>query len=167
MNRSFSQLFRYPDQNATAPLGFLFLEKLMVRWLGNSEYVLRLYPFSCGIVSLFLFYRALRCSVGYAAVLFGLALFSISNYVIFYSTDLKQYSSDVAIVILLLWLGLRWQNRQLSWREIAFGSAGRDGHLVFSYCDFCFGGIAIALGWSSLKNGGREHIAKMAIIFSI
>ncbi|MCG8347258.1 MAG: hypothetical protein MI924_05695, partial [Chloroflexales bacterium] len=56
-NRSFAELLQPLDYDQAAPLGFLLIERLAVKVLGNSEYALRLWPLVGGIASLFLFYR--------------------------------------------------------------------------------------------------------------
>ncbi|MBS0263002.1 MAG: hypothetical protein JSS02_13740, partial [Planctomycetes bacterium] len=40
-----------------APIGFLWIELTAVKWLGYSEWSLRLFPLLCGVGSLFLFRR--------------------------------------------------------------------------------------------------------------
>ena len=58
INRSFAQLLMPLDYNQVcAPIGFLLTEKLFVELFGPSEYALRLFPFLCGLISLFLFVR--------------------------------------------------------------------------------------------------------------
>ena len=55
IHRSPAELLKPLDYNQGAPIGFLFLEKLATVSLGSSEMALRLLPFACGIVSIFLF----------------------------------------------------------------------------------------------------------------
>jgi len=100
ISRSFLELLQPLDYRQGAPIGFLFLEKLAVQLFGNSEYVLRLFPFLCGIISLFLFYKVATHYINIKAVLIALGLFAISGWLVYYSSEVKQYSSDVAIVLL-------------------------------------------------------------------
>ena len=57
INRSFQQLFNALDYNQGAPIGFLIVEKLLIKVFGESEYVFRLFPLICGILSLIIFYK--------------------------------------------------------------------------------------------------------------
>ena len=38
----------------TAPVGFLIVEKMFIQIFKNSDYIFRLFPLLCGIISLFL-----------------------------------------------------------------------------------------------------------------
>src|SRR5690349_10008810 len=57
LNRSYAQLLQPLDYNQGAPLGFLFLKRLIGTHLGFGEYALRLVPLIAGISSLYLFYK--------------------------------------------------------------------------------------------------------------
>ena len=83
------------------PPGFAGIEKSLITLLGNNEYVLRLFPFLCGVASLFVFYRLLKISVPRKVISVALGFFAFSNLLIYQSGELKQYSSDVFMVLLL------------------------------------------------------------------
>ncbi|HDH53315.1 MAG TPA: hypothetical protein ENH24_02395, partial [Nitrospirae bacterium] len=91
-----------PDYTQTGPLGFYILSKLAVQLFGNSEYALRLAPLLFGIASLFLFYKVAKEIVRPGAVPVALALFAVLDPLIFYSSELKPYSGDVAFSLLVL-----------------------------------------------------------------
>lgn len=99
--RSFAELLQPLGHFQVAPIGFLFVEKALVGWLGNNEFVLRLFPFICGIFSLFLFWYVADYSLRKSGVLWALCLFGFTKYLIYYSAELKQYSSDVAMTLAL------------------------------------------------------------------
>jgi hypothetical protein len=101
INRTFLELLQPLDYNQGAPIGFIFLEKIALLTFGNSEFTLRLIPLLSGIASLFLFYHLARKVLKPNAVPIGLGLFALSDRLIYYSSELKQYASDVAIAILL------------------------------------------------------------------
>jgi len=104
VSRSFSDLFQPLQYNQAAPIGFLMLEKSALKLGGNNEYVLRLFPLVFGIASLFLFYWVAGRFLRATAVPLSVGLFAVSEYLVFYSAELKQYSSDVAITLLLFLL---------------------------------------------------------------
>ncbi|RPJ58040.1 MAG: hypothetical protein EHM24_28980, partial [Acidobacteria bacterium] len=65
----------YLDQ--VAPRGFLLLEKLATLALGESELVLRLFPFLCGLLGLVLFRRLAERTLDGWAVPLAVALCAI------------------------------------------------------------------------------------------
>ncbi len=90
-----------------APPGFLAIERAALLVLGDSRYSLRLYPLLCGIASLFLFRAvAQRCLKAEAAVV-AMAMFAVSEDLIYFSSELKQYGPDVAAALACLLLTLR------------------------------------------------------------
>ena len=100
-SRSFAELFQPLDYFQVAPIGFLVLEKSVVGLLGNNEYALRLFPFICGISSLFLFWSVANYTIRKNGVLWALCLFGSNKFLIYYSAEIKQYASDVAITLVL------------------------------------------------------------------
>jgi hypothetical protein len=101
INRNYQQLTETLDYEQAAPIGFLWVEKFIVQLLGNNEYVLRLFPLIAGIISLFLFWQLAKKILPLLAVNITLTLFVCSPSLIYYSSEVKQYSSDVATVLLL------------------------------------------------------------------
>ena len=106
LTRNLRQLFAPLDHNQAAPFGFLLAEKVLGRWLGYSEYVLRAIPLVAGITSVILFLSIARRILAPRAVPIAISLFAIAPPLIYYSSELKQYSSDTAIGLLIVWLGL-------------------------------------------------------------
>jgi hypothetical protein len=107
VQRSFGGLLKPLDYDQGAPLGFLFLEKLAITLLGNdNEFRLRLLPLLTGCASLILFYLILKRVFKHGGILTGLALFAVSPTLIYYSSEVKQYSSDIFVTLILLWLAL-------------------------------------------------------------
>ncbi|MGB7441096.1 MAG: glycosyltransferase family 39 protein [Coleofasciculaceae cyanobacterium] len=101
VNRSYLELLQPLDYNQAAPIGFLMVEKLAVQLFGNHEYSLRLFPFVSSLVSLLLFYKLARQCLRPKAILIALSLFGSLNYLVYYSSEVKQYSSDVLVALML------------------------------------------------------------------
>ena len=102
-NRTYSELLGLLDYQQAAPVGFLYVEKTLINLFGNHDYVLRLFPLFAGILSTYLVYRIAREHLGTAG-LFAVLLFAISWGLVYYSSELKQYSSDVIVAVLLVFL---------------------------------------------------------------
>ncbi|NEO55368.1 MAG: hypothetical protein F6K54_21235 [Okeania sp. SIO3B5] len=118
INRSYLELFQSLDYDQGAPIGFLMVEKLAVQILGNNEYALRLFPFICGVGSLFLFYELAKKLISKPAIPIGLILFASLEYLVYYSAEVKQYSSDVAIALFLYLLLLPLVKAKLSFGQM-------------------------------------------------
>lgn len=98
--RTLAGLFGPLKSTQLAPPGFLVVEWVAYHLLGGSSLVLRLFPLVCALASLFLFQRvAVRC-LRPRAVWIALLLFAVSDDLIYYASELKQYSSDVAVALL-------------------------------------------------------------------
>ncbi len=107
INKPFIELLEPLDYYQGAPAGFLFVEKILVNIFGNSEYTLRAFSLFCGISSLFIFNRLAKACLTPASALIATALFTISDPSIFYSSEVKQYSGDVTVTLLLLLIALK------------------------------------------------------------
>jgi len=100
--RSFLQMLDPSGFIRVAPPGWFVLEKLSLMTLGTGELSLRLVPFLAGLAALPLFWIVTRRYLGNGAALACVALGAVSEHVVFYTSELKQYSSDVLWCLLLL-----------------------------------------------------------------
>jgi len=146
IQRTYADLFQPLDYGQTTPVGFLLLVKFVSLRLGIGEHALRLIPFLSGVASLFLFHAlAKRCLVR-EAVPWALFLFAIASPLVFYSSELKQYSSDVFITLVILLAGIRAREKLLDLSSVAmFGAAGAVGIWFSLPATFVAGGVALAL----------------------
>jgi hypothetical protein len=108
-----------PDWSVKYPYGYLIIEKFATQLFGNSEYSLRLFPVISGIISLFLFYKAAKHCLRPKAVLTALGLFAILDPLIYYSSELKPYSSDLTFALLIFLASIYIGARKLNALRIA------------------------------------------------
>ena len=80
-----------------APLGFLIAQRALMSIVGVSRYASRLLPLACGLSALFLFAHLARRILPRRPALIALVLFSFSDDLIYYSSELKPYSLDLVI----------------------------------------------------------------------
>src|SRR5262249_30940374 len=111
-----------------APPFYLAVEGLLARLFGSHGLVLRFFSLACGVAALFLFLAAARRVLRPGAVCVALALFAVSEDLIYYSTELKQYMADVVAALVCLLVGLELRSGPLD-RARALG-AGIIGALV-------------------------------------
>jgi 4-amino-4-deoxy-L-arabinose transferase-like glycosyltransferase len=160
--RTFVELGMALDHNQVAPLGFLYLERLAVQAFGNSEYALRLFPFLAALASVPLFWAVAARTLPRAAALFALAMFGISPRLIYYAAEVKQYSSDIAIVLALT-LGGLWLSRDLaSWRRLLVLSIAGAVAVWFSNpAIFYLAAIGLFLAVQAYREGELEQLARL------
>lgn len=113
LGRDLAGLAEPLDFGQTAPYGFLLLVRGAVTALGTSEYVLRLVPLLAGLGALALFPMTARRYVSAPARTVALALFALAPFLVYYASELKQYSMDVLVSVAVLWMAAGLRDRTL------------------------------------------------------
>ena len=101
IDRPIAELAEPLDLSQGAPLGFLVSTKLIVLAFGKSEAVFRLLPLLSGMAVLAFYFLLARRVSSVRASLLGVALLACSSSFIYYSAEFKQYSTEVAVALLL------------------------------------------------------------------
>lgn len=112
ISKSFTELLQPLASNQVAPIGFLFIEKFFAITFSNSDYSFRIFPLLSFYLSIPFFYLLSKqftknTFFAYAAT----ALFSINLMLLYYSTEVKQYSTDVLVSIVILYTTLNLNSR--------------------------------------------------------
>lgn len=136
LNRSVGGLSHPLDFDQGAPLGFLVVVKVLALGFGNSEDVLRLFPLLCGIGALPLMYIVARKVMTDAGALIALFLFACADGLIYYSTELKQYSCDVIAGLAISAVAIT--PGRPTWRRYAAASVVGAVAIWFSHATFFF-----------------------------
>jgi len=168
IERSFLELLQPLSYQQGAPVGFLMLEKTAVQIFNSSEYALRLLPFLSGIASIVLFYEVAKRLIKPEAVPIAVFLFAISEPLIYYSSEVKQYSIDVFIALSILYFVTRnIQAKRLTARNIiAFGILGAIV-IWFSHPSvFILAGAGVSLAVFSFVRKDWARIGHLSIAFS-
>jgi hypothetical protein len=107
------------------PPGFLILGRALAQSLGDSPWILRLLPLVSGLAALFLFaHLARHILTGWTATL-AVALVAVSDELIYYATELKPYSTDVAAAVAVGCAAIHLKNNPLTMpRWIAWACLG-------------------------------------------
>ena len=98
IHKGYFELLKPLDYVQVAPILFLIIEKFFSTLIPNSEYGLRLFPLLSYWASLFFFYKTIKILFNNKiATIFALSLFVLNVMLIYYSSEAKQYMSDVLV----------------------------------------------------------------------
>jgi hypothetical protein len=168
ISRSFVELTQPLSHNQGAPLGFLFVQKMLVLVFGNRDYILRLFPLVAGITAMLLFYKVANSYIEGAGVLVALGLFAVSSPLIYYASEVKQYSSDVLITLLLLLVACKWFEAQVNVKYfVALVLAGAFSLWISHPALFVVAGIAFSLALDRLLNRDWPRLAWLGAAFLV
>ena len=107
-NTTWGGFFRPLAHGQLAPVGFLALERLALQVLGDRQLVLRLLPLLGGLISLWLLRVIAARSLTPRAALLVVGMFAFSDELIYFSSELKPYSTDVTVALVCLLMGQQY-----------------------------------------------------------
>ncbi|AMV37066.1 glycosyltransferase family 39 protein [Planctomyces sp. SH-PL62] len=90
-----------------APPAFLAAQRLVTRLLGESPFATRLIPLACGLGSLWLFRAIARRTLPTSAAVVAMFLFAVGDDLVYYANELKPYSTDLAVGLLVTLISLK------------------------------------------------------------
>ncbi len=115
-NRSFLQLTASPlDYVQSAPVIYLYIVKLLMTLLGDSEWVLRLFSVFCYILTIFLSGYVSKKLFGCKYPLLCAAFVANTNFLLRYSNVFKPYVSECVWVLLVLLIYAWYREKKISW----------------------------------------------------
>jgi hypothetical protein len=168
VHRPFVELLNPPENGLVAPAGFILLEKLILESLGTSEYALRLLPLIAGVLSLFVFYSVARRVLPGAAVPVALALFALSDPLVYYASEVRQYSSDVLLTLVLFMVGLDMHDGRRSPLRLAAIALLGAAAVWFSHPTvFVMAGIAASSVLMAWRRSGRALSGRLLLTWSL
>jgi hypothetical protein len=103
LDRGYRGLLQPLEYIQVAPIGFLWAERAMYRWLGMSEYVMRLVPLLAGVSAVVLFGFWARKILEPLAATIATGILAVSDLSIRHAVELKPYSIDLLVSIVLLY----------------------------------------------------------------
>lgn len=166
LNRSFGGLLQPLDYGQTAPVGFLFLVKLATTVFGNSEYALRLVPLLAGLAALLASVPVARRYVSRNAVPTAVALFALAPFLIYYASEVKQYSLDVLVSVAVLALAheVATAQRIETRRAILLMGVGGIGVWFSQPSVFMLAGTGLVLGVQALVAGDWQKVRTLIAV---
>ena len=120
-SKNYIQLIQPLQFFQSAPYIFLVLSKFIANHVGINELCLRFIAFFSSVVSVFLFYKLItiifkkRLTQSIALLTFG-----INYQLLFYTQTFKQYSSDILVITLYLYILLKYLNDLKSTKQYTF-----------------------------------------------
>jgi hypothetical protein len=97
------------SEEQLAPPGFLVVERISVRLRLDSVWSARFFPLVCGAGSVFLMRLVALRFLSRPAVPIAVGLFALSDWLLYYSAEIKQYSTDVALTLVAVLLAARFE----------------------------------------------------------
>ena len=148
-----------------APIGFMIAERSIAALVGTFRAVGRLIPLLFGLAGLLLYLPLVRKALPRRGALVALVLFALSDDLIYFSSEVKQYSLDVAVAVAVSLATLHAIGRPVSGR-IGWGMAlGAIASPWFSFpAVFIVAGCGLALVVTSLFAGHLRDAALWCMI---
>jgi hypothetical protein len=180
VGRSFAGLARPLDYAQSAPVGYLWIERLAVVLGGVNELALRAFPLLAGCLLLVALWFLARRLLDVRGATLCLALAALSPILIYFSNEVKPYVSDALVAVALTWLALDVldaPDSRPAWRRLALGGVG--GILLSTPSVFVLAAAGLALvahpeirstraGWLRLVGTGALWLGLFALgYFSI
>ena len=161
LDRDYARLLQTLDKGQAAPVGFLFAERLMVDLFGSSEYTLRAIPLIASIASVVAFGWLASKILPPAGAIMAVAMFAISDLLLNYAVEVKQYSSDVAVAVGLwsLFTVLRRRLDEDDWRAwLLVAVLGTVAIWMSHPAIFVVGGAAAYWLWQAVRTASRKSL---------
>lgn len=125
--RTMGQLARPLDYDQSAPLLYLWIERLAVTLGGVSERSLRVLPFVAGIALIPLVWIVARRFAGVTTAAIAAVLVALSVSLVSFSAEAKQYGVDPIATVAIVWLAVRVMNSpddRRVWIQLVLGGVG-------------------------------------------
>jgi uncharacterized membrane protein len=168
LDRTPAGLMRPLDYGQVAPPGFLVLEWAITRLLGASEWAFRLVPLVAGIAAMWLVYVLARRISGPTGGLLALGLCAVADPLVNYASELKPYSSDVALAAGLILLALAVDDHPGDRRWLAgFALAGAVAVWISHPAVFVLAGAALVLGGRALARSDGRGFLRLALACAV
>lgn len=106
--RGFMKLLEPLDYSQIAPIGFLWVEKLMGNVFGVNELSLRFIPFLASLIAIYLLYDLTRIVLNKHLALIVTFAFIILPNLTYFSSELKQYMTDLFTALVMYWYFFRY-----------------------------------------------------------
>lgn len=169
-DRGYAQLTGELADHQSAPLGWLWLQRLVVDVLGTGERALRLVPLLFGVGTLVVGWLIGRRFLGLPGTVALVGFCAVNESLVRYSTEVKHYSADVFWVLLLVGLAARVLERpslgrSAAWWAVAVAGAWLSMGAILAAPGFAlilFGTTACRRQWTAARDVALPGVAWLA-----
>ncbi|UOQ77039.1 glycosyltransferase family 39 protein [Hymenobacter sp. 5516J-16] len=148
INMGFWELATQPFQyEQKAPIGYLWVSRLSVLLFGKREMALRLFPLLCGVGTLGVFTLIARHYLKTWGAVVAVGILALSPACIYHSVEAKQYSTELFMATLCLWLYIRFHKSASLPALLTWGYWGHHP-VVFVFGHFCAGQYCHCRQWA-------------------
>lgn len=147
------------DGNQSAPLGWLYIEKILVIIFGNTEFVLRIGSIIGFALTLVLIYLLMKNCFHVAFPLGACAFYANMPFALRYSNVFKPYICDGFFVLMVIFLFWLYKQEKINFKKMALGWAV----LIWFSNPTCFfeGGLLISEGIFVLTEKNWKRIKEL------
>lgn len=164
INRGAAELLRPLDNLQGAPIGYLLLVRLGIVTAGTNEWVLRAPSLVAGVAALLLFaWLAGRLLRPWPAAL-ATTILALAPLIIYYSTELKQYSFDLLASVLALALFLLLRRPISAGRALAGALAGTALIWLSHPALFMLASVGLVAFAEAARRGDRRSAGWLAAV---
>lgn len=156
IDRNFLELLQPLHYEQVAPILFLYFEKLATIIFGPSEYALRIFPLLSYWGAFYFFYRIIKSlKLNIYATALSLLLFIFNGTIIYYSSEVKQYITDVLVITCMFWFTIK-NYRNSSQKYIILGALGAISIFLSNVSPIILLCSGVYLLYEDFKNGWKE-----------
>ena len=168
VHRGFVELVTEPLGNSqAAPVIWLWLERLCVVVFGSSERSLRIVPLLSGLAVLWLTWLLAKQVLPRVLVPVPVLLVALQPNLVYYSNEVKQYSTEVAVVLVVLLLAFKVPARTVDSPPLRRFALAAVIAVWASYAAvFVLAGISVVLVLRPWIAGDRPRALRVALILS-
>lgn len=160
-SRSFFEIISHHEimpEFARPPMLFMLIERFSISIFGNNETALRIFPFICGVGALFAFWVLVDRVLARREALISLALFILLEPLVYYSAELKQYSTDLLCTLVLIIFAVDLLKKEFSVKTAVWAGVG--GALVLWLSNamvFVLPGIGCVFLWDKFTQQKKRE----------
>ncbi|MCA1711532.1 MAG: hypothetical protein LC789_07820 [Actinobacteria bacterium] len=168
VHRGFGQLLTDPlAHSQTAPLLWLWIERVAVDVFGSSERALRLLPLLAGLGVLWLTLLLARQVLPRVLVPVPVLLVALHPGLVYYANEVKQYSTDVLVVLVLLLLAFKVPSRTADGTPLRRFSAAAAVAVWASHPSvFVLAALSLVLVLRPLIAGDNRRALRVGLVLS-
>lgn len=138
------------------PVAFMWADLAMARAFGVGELSLRFIPFAAGVLSVPLFWRLAALLLPQRAAALAVAIFAVSIYLVRHAAEVKPYSTDMLISLLVTLAGVSVVRRPGSvWAWGALCALSAAGPWCSYPMVFVAAAVWLFVAWHVWKDGRR------------